>query len=686
MTRVRLKPEGEPSGPNASERRPNTNRSEDGSGTPSVGRRGREPGSLERGRERLGPIPNGDPLVQLHRTRGNQAVQRLVRKRVGRTVQPSLEVGAPDDKYEREAERVAERVMRTTDPTTVEHRAGDGTTAHGGEMCPRCRDRLQRGKSLDCADCERTLRREGRARTGGSRLQRSCAYGARAAGECVDCRERRERLRRTTTGAGRAGAPPIVDRALRSPGRPLAPETRGFMEDRFGHDFGRVRVHTDSRGAESAEAMEAQAYTVGTDIVFGAGQYAPKTASGRRLLVHELTHVVQQTGRQSGATGAQRAMIREHVSAPRIQGKWNLDRTSQEHQTIIQYTSGNGSASQYALGSEASTFGILYGNAKAWQTWGALRAEEGGRAQIAHWMTKHYVFTNDRQSDEFLQLGIAGQLGGNAKAEDLHYARSGAVVWGTITERTAANPTPPGQTLFQPISDGGVSAATLGDLGEIEADIPLGERGSVRITIPLKRVAEGAMAAYSDSTSVHRDVSSTVNEVDVFLGARVEADADIESSFFGLNPLISPDENTGLANTLFNLSWTSRPTPGAGVPGAGPAGEGDPAAAAKSNRIRVQLQHQRDDVVPSERVEENRNITVSEGHRAVDRLMGKPGRPVRQGCANAASSMKTTISNYPPHGVSSRGNVARKWCNDVHGYPRGIRLDLENLAGTNFTG
>jgi hypothetical protein len=66
------------------------------------------------------------------------------------------------------------------------------------------------------------------------------------------------------------------------------------MEPRFGHDFSRVRVHTDARAAESAEAVHATAYTVGRDVVFGAGQYAPQSEAGRRLLAHELAHVVQQ--------------------------------------------------------------------------------------------------------------------------------------------------------------------------------------------------------------------------------------------------------------------------------------------------------------------------------------------------------------------------------------------------------
>ena len=99
--------------------------------------------------------------------------------------------------------------------------------------------------------------------------------------------------------------PPIVHDAIRSPGQPLDVETRAFMEPRFGHDFSNVRIHTDAKAAESARAVNAFAYTVGSDVVFGKGHYAPETATGKRLIAHELTHVVQQTGMQPQA--AQRA-------------------------------------------------------------------------------------------------------------------------------------------------------------------------------------------------------------------------------------------------------------------------------------------------------------------------------------------------------------------------------------------
>lgn len=86
-----------------------------------------------------------------------------------------------------------------------------------------------------------------------------------------------------------------VDRVLASSGRPLEPALRQDMEYRFGYDFSQVRIHANVDAEQSARDVNAYAYTVGRDIVFGRGQFAPETHFGKRLLAHELTHVVQQT-------------------------------------------------------------------------------------------------------------------------------------------------------------------------------------------------------------------------------------------------------------------------------------------------------------------------------------------------------------------------------------------------------
>ena len=159
-------------------------------------------------------------------------------------------------------------------------------------------------------------------------LQRKCACGQHtiAGGKCETCG--RQTLQRSALGqqAALTKVPSIVNEVLRSEGHSLDKQTRSLMETRlnsetpvrsthgaerqaeraaqslaaprgngFTHDFTRVRLHTDGRAAESARAVQARAYTVGQDIVFGAGYYSPGTARGQQLIAHELTHVLQQS-------------------------------------------------------------------------------------------------------------------------------------------------------------------------------------------------------------------------------------------------------------------------------------------------------------------------------------------------------------------------------------------------------
>jgi outer membrane protein OmpA-like peptidoglycan-associated protein len=155
-------------------------------------------------------------------------------------------------------------------------------------------------------------------------LQRKCACGGvpGPSGECAGCRRKRLNPQRRPSGrAEPPAAPPIVHEVLRSPGQPLSASARAFMEPRFGHDFGQVRVHTDAEAAKSARAVNALAYTVGRHIVIGENSFAQDGAAGRRLLAHELTHVVQQ---QSAARGAFRAPLA--ISKPRDPWETEADR------------------------------------------------------------------------------------------------------------------------------------------------------------------------------------------------------------------------------------------------------------------------------------------------------------------------------------------------------------------------
>lgn len=147
-------------------------------------------------------------------------------------------------------------------------------------------------KRRPIATSERTMA------VGYSVLQRRCTCGGLIGpkGECDKCRRKQLDLQNQAVNQHAPFTmPPEVYEVLRSPGQPLDPATRAFMQQRLEHDFSQVRVHTSSRAAESARAMDALAYTAGQDIVFGAEQYQPATQEGRRLLAHELAHTVQQT-------------------------------------------------------------------------------------------------------------------------------------------------------------------------------------------------------------------------------------------------------------------------------------------------------------------------------------------------------------------------------------------------------
>ncbi|MFI9386607.1 DUF4157 domain-containing protein [Kutzneria sp. NPDC052558] len=147
-------------------------------------------------------------------------------------------------------------------------------------------------------------------------------------------------MSRRAEGGRAAAVPPVVDQALNSPGKALDGDTRDQMQAQLGQDLGGVRIHTGPLASASAAAVSAPAYTVGRSIVFGAGQYQPSTPSGRNLLAHELTHVVQQRGTtDSGPIGTgHRAAERE---AHRVAG--GLDRSithTSSHRVLHRYESG----------------------------------------------------------------------------------------------------------------------------------------------------------------------------------------------------------------------------------------------------------------------------------------------------------------------------------------------------------
>ncbi|MFB8789832.1 MAG: DUF4157 domain-containing protein [Potamolinea sp.] len=175
-------------------------------------------------------------------------------------------------------------------------------------MNTRSLSALPKGQSLSVSKTSLT---ESFTPTATGLLQRQCASCGQhtiAGGECAECGKKKQALqRRSANQAETSEVPPIVHDVLRSPGQSLDDGTRSFMESRFGHDFSGVRVHTDGKAAESAQSVNALAYTVGRDVVFGARQYTPGTTEGKHLLAHELTHVVQQ--HEMGESGVQGKLV-----------------------------------------------------------------------------------------------------------------------------------------------------------------------------------------------------------------------------------------------------------------------------------------------------------------------------------------------------------------------------------------
>ena len=188
-------------------------------------------------------------LTRLHSAYGNQAILRMLTPVVP-VMQTKLTVNQPGDRFEQEADRVADQVMRMTAAPTVQRTCSSGEDENKPQR--------------KCAECEEE--------------------------------EKETALHRKETNAGPQFAPPSVHDVLNSPGQPLDPATRAFMEPRFRYDFSQVRVHDDQRASASARDVRALAYTLGRHAVFGAGQYAPHSFAGRQLLAHELAHVVQQSG------------------------------------------------------------------------------------------------------------------------------------------------------------------------------------------------------------------------------------------------------------------------------------------------------------------------------------------------------------------------------------------------------
>jgi len=211
----------------------------------------------------LSSMPTGERapvLLTLQQTHGNQYVQRVVAG-----IQAKLVVGHPGDIYEQEADRVADAVMRMPERQVqrqIEPEEEEEELIQTKPLVNQITPFVQRQVEEE-EEILQTKKREGTTPEVTHDLESSI-------------------------------------NALKGGGQPLAESTRNFFEPRFGYNFSDVRVHTDAKAGESAKAVNALAFTMGRDIVFGRGGYALETSGGLRLLAHELTHVVQQ-----GASGIQ---------------------------------------------------------------------------------------------------------------------------------------------------------------------------------------------------------------------------------------------------------------------------------------------------------------------------------------------------------------------------------------------
>ena len=178
-------------------------------------------------------------------------------------LQRKARLSTPGDRFEREADEVAERVMRMAQPP-----AGGAATGSLAGAATASRAGAQRVSPAAAEDTAGPILREA-SRQGVAEIDADTAVAATARG-----------------------------------GAPLANELRNYFEPRFGHDFSAVRVHSGADADRGARAVQARAYTIGRDLVFAAGEYAPSTDAGRRLLAHELAHVVQQGGSEKAPAAA----------------------------------------------------------------------------------------------------------------------------------------------------------------------------------------------------------------------------------------------------------------------------------------------------------------------------------------------------------------------------------------------
>lgn len=273
-------------------------------------------------------------ILHLQRTIGNRAVTRLIQS--GK-IQAKLKIGKPNDIYEKEADRVADRVVTMPDSAiqrqpNEEEKEEIQAKPLAEQITPLVRRQpeeeeeiqqkalLQRQVEEEEEEPVQTKsvqrQEEEEEEEAQTRLQRQPEEEEELQEKSLIQRQNEEEeeeaqakplLQRQVdeeeevqSKAAPGSAPKVTPNiesninSMKGGGQPLSESTRSFFESRFGVDFSKVRVHTDSRAAETAQAINAKAFTTGKDIFFNSGQYAPGTTPGNHLVAHELTHVMQQ--------------------------------------------------------------------------------------------------------------------------------------------------------------------------------------------------------------------------------------------------------------------------------------------------------------------------------------------------------------------------------------------------------
>ena len=260
---------------------------------------GKESGARLRETQVLPQCGLVDSVLDLQRSGGNGALNKVL-TRSG--IQAKFRVSQPGDVYEQEAERVANQVTQSVALSS---------------MSPY---------------------------SNGPHLQRKCA--ACAAGEkCSKCEEEENRVLRRKEGQAQqseneASVPSSFLNSLGA-GQPLESSLRGFLEPRFGYDFGGVRIHTDNGASKSADAINAVAYTAGLDIAFAQGQFNPSSPAGLRLLSHELAHVVQQDSEGGSAVGRKAVIMREPAKPGKGAKTWAPPQKSAGRPTVRMHFDGS---------------------------------------------------------------------------------------------------------------------------------------------------------------------------------------------------------------------------------------------------------------------------------------------------------------------------------------------------------